>query len=65
MDRETGARVHTTNKQCGIYMYVHATNLKKIPIYDALPTISCRDHRNFSIHVHTVAFQAFASFETS
>lgn len=63
MDRETGARVHTTNKQCGIY--VHATNLKKIPIYDALPTISCRDHRNFSIYVHSVAFQAFASFETS
>lgn len=63
MDRETGAHVHTTNKQCGIY--VHATNLKKIPIYDALPTISCRDHRNFSIHVHTVTFQAFASFETS
>lgn len=63
MDRETGAHVHTTNKQCGIY--VHATNLKKIPIYDALPTISCRDHRNFSIYVHTVAFQAFASFETS
>lgn len=63
MDRETGARVHTTNKQCGIY--VHATNFKKIPIYDALPTISCRDHRNFSIYVHSVAFQAFASFETS
>lgn len=63
MDRETGAHVHTTNKQCGIY--VHATNLKKIPIYDALPTISCRDHRNFSIYVHSVAFQAFASFETS
>lgn len=65
MDRETGAHVHTTNKQCGIHVYVHATNLKKIPIYDALPTISCRDHRNFSIYVHTVAFQAFASFETS
>lgn len=65
MDRETGARVHTTNKQCGIQVYVHATNLKKIPIYDALPTISCRDHRNFSIYVHTVAFQAFAIFETS
>lgn len=65
MDRETGARVHTTNKQCGIHVYVHATNLKKIPIYDALPTISCRDHRNFSIYVHSVAFQAFASFETS